>query len=161
MRNGQFSLPSGVAVDTSGNVFVADSSNNRIQKFTSTGVFIAKWGSFGTGPGQFISPEGVAVDASESVFVADTSNSRVQKFDSTGVFITQWDGGAGGFDNPRGIAVDASGNIFVADTANNRIQKFQAVPAVSGIGSAGLLLTALLVSLCVGFAMRRSRGRRL
>ena len=85
-----FSNPSGVAVDSSGNVYVADTGNNRIQKFDSSGGFIAKWGSSGSGDGQFSYPSGVAVDSSGNVYVADTSNQRIQKFNSSGGFITKW-----------------------------------------------------------------------
>ncbi|MFH1961832.1 MAG: right-handed parallel beta-helix repeat-containing protein [bacterium] len=125
--DGQFSGPHGVAVDTSGNVFVADSNNNRIQKFDSDGTFITKWGSSGSGDGQFSYPCGVAVDTSGNVFVADYSNNRIQKFTPDGKFITKWGSngsGAGQFSYPRTIAVDTSGNVFVADCGNNRIQKF-------------------------------------
>ena len=61
----------GVAVDGSGNVFVADQLNNRIQVFDNTGTFLTTWGSLGSGDGQFNDPAGVAVDGSGNVFVAD------------------------------------------------------------------------------------------
>ena len=77
---GQFLEPAGVAVDSSGNVYVSDFSNNRIQKFTSNGTFITKWGSSGSGEGQFNRPENVAVDSSGNVYVGDTSNNRIQVF---------------------------------------------------------------------------------
>ncbi len=76
--DGQFANPTGVAVDGSGNVFVAD-FNSRIQKFTNTGTFLTKWGCPGSGDGQFSFPTGVAVDGSGNVFVAD-GNNRIQKF---------------------------------------------------------------------------------
>jgi tripartite motif-containing protein 71 len=59
---------------------VADTFNDRIQKFSSGGAFIAKWGASGSGDGQFSSPEGVATDAAGNVYVADTFNDRIQKF---------------------------------------------------------------------------------
>jgi DNA-binding beta-propeller fold protein YncE len=125
--NGQFRGPADVAVDSSGNVYVADAMNSRIQKFSSNGTFITKWGSFGSGNGQFDFPAGVAVDSSGNVYVADTDNSRIQKFSSNGTFITKWGSsgsGNGQFFQPIGVAVDSSGNVYVADTYNFRIQKF-------------------------------------
>jgi len=123
----QFDLPFGVEADSSGNVFVADTRNDRIQKFTNTGTFIRKWGSTGFGNGQFSNPGGVAVDSSGNVFVANIFNERIQKFSNTGTFINKWGSegtGDGQFDNPIDVAVDSSGNVFVADTFNNRIEKF-------------------------------------
>jgi hypothetical protein len=125
--DGQFTYPFGVAVDTSGNVDVADVSNHRIQKFTSSGTFLTKWGASGSGDGQFANPSGVAVDTSGNVYVADVSNRRIQKFTSSGTFLTKWGAfgsGDGQFDNAYGVAVDMSGNVYVADAGNARIQKF-------------------------------------
>ena len=125
--NSQFFGAAGVAVDASGNVYVADPGNNRIQKFTSAGAFITKWGSNGSGDGQFSGPQGVSVDSSGNVYVADTLNNRIQKFDSSGMFITKW-GSAGSADGqfmgPGGVSADTSGNVYVSDTGNSRIQKF-------------------------------------
>ena len=81
--DGQFSNPKGVAIDSSGNLYVADKNNNRIQKFNSSGGFITKWGSPGSGDGQFISPLGVAIDSSGNVYVADSGNNCIQKFGDT------------------------------------------------------------------------------
>ena len=91
---------------------------NRIQKFDSTGGFITKWGSEGSGDGQFYDPYGVAVDSSGNVYVADSYNNRIQKFDSNGDFITKWGSPGsedGQFHYPYGVAVDSSGNVYVAD----------------------------------------------
>ena len=126
--NGQFRSPQGIAVDAAGRVYVADSSNNRIQVFDAAGNFINTWGTQGPGNGQFNAPHGVAVDSAGNVYVADTSNYRIEKFDSAGTYLTQW-GGPGGtaggrFDLPDGVAVDGAGNVYVSDGNNDRVQKF-------------------------------------
>jgi len=125
--NGQFNGPTDIATDGSGNVFVTDSGNNRIQKFTNSGTFLMTWGSTGNGDGQFNGPAGVAVDGSGNVFVVDSVNNRIQKFDNNETFLTTWGSGGSGngqFDYPVGVAVDGSGSVFVADSGNARIQKF-------------------------------------
>jgi streptogramin lyase len=125
--NGQLNGPAGVAVDSSGNVYVADYHNSRIQKFDSNGAYLTQWGSYGTGNGQFDSPFGVAVDSSGNVYVSDQFIYRIQKFDSNGAYLTQWGSsgtGSGQFESPAGVAVDSSGNVYVADSGNARIQKF-------------------------------------
>ncbi len=81
--DGQFNTPFGIAVDASGNIFVADTFNHRIQQFSSTGVFITKWGTVGTGNGQFKDPIGITVNASGGVYVADLYNFRIQLFRET------------------------------------------------------------------------------
>ncbi len=67
-------------MDSSDNVYVTDSANNRVEKLTSSRMFITQWGSLGSGPGQFIGPSGVAVDSAGNVYVTDYGNYRVQKF---------------------------------------------------------------------------------
>src|SRR5205814_1918932 len=94
--DGQFNGPVNIAVDSSGNVYVADTLNHRIQKFTSAGNFLTAWGSHGSTNGQFGYPEGVATDGSGNVYVADTQNYRIQKFTSTGTFLTKWGGSGSG-----------------------------------------------------------------
>ena len=88
--NGQFIVPSAIALDNLGNVYVADQYNYRVEKFTSAGAYITQWGTFGTGNGQFKGPFGIAVDADDNVYVADAFNNNIQKFTSDGVYITQW-----------------------------------------------------------------------
>jgi len=80
--DGQFNQPFGVGVDGSGNVYVVDRKNDRIQKFDSSGNFITKWGSVGIGVGQFQGPVDVAGDGSGNVYVSDNSYERIQKFTS-------------------------------------------------------------------------------
>jgi DNA-binding beta-propeller fold protein YncE len=125
--DGQFHVPEGVAVDGSGNVYVADQGNDRVQKFTSTGTFLTSWGTTGTGDGEFRSPRGIAVDGFGNVYVTDAHNDRIQKFDSDGNFITKWGvsgTGDGELGYPIAVAVDGTGNVYVAEFGNNRISKF-------------------------------------
>ena len=124
----QFIDPWGVAIDSSGNIYVADAFNNRIQVFTNTGSFIRQWGSYGIGNGQFDRPTGVAVNTTGYVYVVDQGNDRVQVFSSTGVYQRQF--GTSGIDNgefrsPTGIAIRNSlGYVYVTDTGNDRVQYF-------------------------------------
>jgi hypothetical protein len=124
---GQFNGLYGVAVDSNDNVYVADSLNNRVQKFNSTGDFILEWGSLGAGDGQFLTPWCLAVDSNDNVYVADSWNHRVQKFNSTGGFILKWGTNGtedGQFNRPFGVAVDSNDNVYVTDFYNHRVQKF-------------------------------------
>ena len=88
--DGEFINLAGVAVDANGNVYVADEENNRIQKFTSDGTFITKWGHKGYDDGEFDIPTGVAVDPVGNIYVADSDSYRIQKFTPDGNFITKW-----------------------------------------------------------------------
>ena len=138
--NSQFQTPMDVASDGS-SVYVTDTGNNRIQKFSSGGAYLTQWGAAGAGNGQFNAPRALASDG-PNVYVADTGNNRIQKFNTNGVYSTQWGsagGGNGQFNAPFGIAVHVgSGYVYVVDRNNNRIQKFTANGAyVTQWGSAG------------------------
>jgi DNA-binding beta-propeller fold protein YncE len=125
--DGQFNEPSGVAIDSAGNVYVADTANHRIQKFDDLGNFLLKWGSSGSGAGQFDAPKGMAVDSADNVYVVDSGNHRIQKFGASGSFVTAWGSsgsGSGQFNQPFGVAVDSLDNVYVTDTGNDRVQKF-------------------------------------
>jgi sugar lactone lactonase YvrE len=120
--DGQFGPggPYGIALDSSGNIYVADNDNNRIQKFDSSGNFILKFGSSGSGDGQFTNPKGVVVDKNNNLYVTDSGNDRIQKFDSSGNFILKFST----FYYPMEITVDNSNNILVVDYFGNSVQKF-------------------------------------
>ncbi|MGI0034051.1 MAG: 6-bladed beta-propeller [Nitrososphaeraceae archaeon] len=124
---GQFLHGHGIAVDSSGNVYVSDAEKCNIQKFDSQGNFITMWGTKGTGPGQFIQPESMAVDSKGNLFVVDYANQRVEKFDSKGNFITMWGTkgtGSNEFEKPWGVAVDSNDSVYVSDQKNPLVQKF-------------------------------------
>jgi tripartite motif-containing protein 71 len=114
--DGQFSMPAEIAIDSSGNVYISDQDNNRIQKFDMNGIFLRTWGTGGNGDGQFSAPQGIGIDSSNNVYVADWGNNRVQKFDSDGNFLAQW-GTAGNdngeFNNPYGIGIDSGDFVYV------------------------------------------------
>ena len=125
--NGQFDNPNDIAVDGKGYVYVTEYGNNRVQKFTSDGVFVTKWGIYGTGDGQFNGSTCIAVDNEGYVYVTDQHGDHVQKFTNTGFFVTKWGSygaGDGQFSGPYGIAVDGEGYVYVADYDNSRVQKF-------------------------------------
>ncbi len=124
---GNFVFPSGIAIDASDAVYVADTGNHRIQKSDALGNFVQAFGGFGTGAGQLNQPRGLAVDAAGALYVADWANHRVQVFDATGIATVSWGvagTGGGEFLFPFFVAVDAAGNVFVSDTLNHRVQKF-------------------------------------
>jgi len=132
--DGEFSSPTGIALDTDGNIYVADTDNHSIQKFDKAGKFLARWGSEPSSQeGQFYYPRGLAVGPDSVMYVADSGNNRVQKFDlegnvqkAWGKFGFAWRGAdIGKFDVPWGLATDQDGNVYVSDTSNARIQKFQ------------------------------------
>jgi tripartite motif-containing protein 71 len=111
---GQFVQPNGIAIEGSaGNVFVADTLNNRVQEFGPTGVFIRAFGS----AAELANPVDVAVDrrAPFDVYVTDTNNHRIRKYSATGQLIASW--GTHGTQPgqlilPRGLATDAAGNLY-------------------------------------------------
>ena len=156
--NAQLSWPRGVAVDGSGNIYIADYANNRIRKVDSAGIIttVAGTGSRGfSGDGgpaanaQLSWPRGVAVDGSGSLYIAESGNDRIRKVDSTGIITTvagrgsEGSSGDGGpasnaaLRNPNGVAVDGSGSLYIADTFNHRIRKVDSTGIITTVAGTG------------------------
>jgi sugar lactone lactonase YvrE len=124
---GYLNRPDDVAIDTQGNIFVADTANARIQVFNSNGEFVRTWGERGILAGQFIEPSGLSVDSIGNIYVIDVALNRVQKFSNQGVLLLTWGHrgqGLGQFNSPYSIAVDSRDAIYILDSGNSRVQKF-------------------------------------
>ena len=122
-RDGQFNRSRGLTVSAAGDVYVADTFNDRIQKFDANGTFLFEIDD------RLRKPSGVATDAAGNLYVADTHRNRIRKYDSTGQFLTEFGSqgaGNGQFESPSDVAVDPAGNLYVADTGNHRVQKLDA-----------------------------------
>ena len=139
---GEFDHPDAIAANSGGEIYVADTANDRIVHLSSAGAVLGEWGGPGTAPGRFQSPTGIAVDGAGDVYVVDSGNNRVEAFNPGGSFLFQWGErgvGPGEFSQPSAIAVDCRGNVYVADTNNNRVQRFDLAvshPAPGGCLSA-------------------------
>src|SRR5208282_1432049 len=158
--NAKLYWPSGVAVDATGNLFIADYVNNRVREVGANGIIttVAGGGSNGLGDGgaatnaELYYPAGVAVDATGSLFIADEGSQRIRKVGSNGIITTVAGNGTQGYSGdggaatnaelylPTGVAVDASGNLFIVDSGNNVIRKVGTngiIATVAGNGTGG------------------------
>lgn len=150
--------PSGVTVDSSGNLYIADTLNNRIRKVDVSGKISTV---AGTGTGGYMGdgvaatstwlnrPQGVAVDNSGNLYIADTWNNRIRKVDMSGEISTvagtdfagySGDGGSAAvaaLNEPKGLAVDRSGNLYIADSGNHRIRKVDLSGKISTVAGSG------------------------
>ena len=144
---GQLNTPISMATDPSGDLWVADRFNNRLQEFSSSGTFIeaigfgvsdgkseyeicksgCRAGIEGSGSGQFNDPRGIAVNPNTgNIYVSDAGNNRIEEFSTSASFIRAFNSESSGrnLNSPNGLTIDSSGDLWVADTQNNRIVEF-------------------------------------
>ena len=142
----QFSFPSGVAVDASGNVYVADYQNNAIRKISGGVVSTLAGGTQGSVDGtgtaaSFNQPDNIAIDNTGNLFVTDWGNHKIRKVTSAGVVTTfagsgtaafaNGTGTAASFNHPWGIAIDGNNNLYIGDEYNNMIRKITSAGVVT------------------------------
>ena len=164
--NAKLNKPRGLFIDTSENIYIADTENNRIRKIDADGIITT---IAGTGTGGYSEdedgnpainaklnkPRGLFIDTSENIYIADTENNRIRKIDADGIITTIAGTGTGGYsededgnpainaklNKPRGLFIDTSENIYIADTENNRIRKIDAetgiITTIAGTGNKG------------------------
>jgi uncharacterized protein (TIGR03437 family) len=154
----QLYFPTGVAVDSAGNLYIADANNNRVRKVANGVITTVAGNGFGgfsgdNGPAtsaRLTNPQGIAVDSAGNLYIADTNNSRIRKV-SNGVITTVAGNGVVGFsgdsgpapnaqlNSPYGTALDSAGNLYIADTGNQRIREVSngVITTIAGNGNAG------------------------
>ncbi len=127
---GDFARPSGLAVDKDGNLYVADTLNNRIEIFDADGQFVRAFGKAGDGPGYFSRPKGVAIDGDGHIWVADGMQDRVQVFNQEAQLLISFGGHGllpGQFQGIVNIAIDKNNRVFTSEIFPGRVQQFQYV----------------------------------
>lgn len=127
---GDFSKPAGMAVDADGNLYVADTLNNRIEIFDADGKFISTFGKAGDGPGYFSRPKSVAIDGDNHIWVADGMQDRVQVFNQDAQLLISFGGHGllpGQFQGLVGITIDKANRVFTSEMYPGRVQQFRYV----------------------------------
>jgi DNA-binding beta-propeller fold protein YncE len=127
-EKGEFNYPTNIFIGKTGNLYIADSMNFRIQVFDRNGSFLSAFGKQGDGSGNFSKPKGIAVDSEGHIYVSDAHFDNVQIFDGNGEFLLDFGNtgsGEGQMILPAGLFIDANDRIYVADSYNRRIQVFQ------------------------------------
>ncbi len=161
---GQFTRPLGVAVDASGNVWTTDSTNSRLQKFSSSGTFLAQFGSKGSGNGQFSDPRGIAIGANGRVWVVDTGNDRVEYFSSAGVYEGQLatfklNGvSVKYFTEPTSVTV-THGYVYVGDYGNSLVVKIPEAGGTPSVPTGAVSTPAALASDAAGDVFLGNYGK--
>jgi len=127
---GDFARPTGLAVDAEGNLYVADTLNNRIEIFDADGKFVSTFGKNGDGPGYFARPKGVAIDSDGHIWVVDSVQDRVQVFNQEARLLISFGGHGllpGQFQGLVGIAIDKMNRVFTSEIYPGRVQQFRYV----------------------------------
>jgi len=127
---GDFAKPSGVAVDSDGNLYVCDTLNNRVEIFDADGKFISAFGKSGDGPGYFARPKGIATDSDNHIWVADGMQDRVQVFNQDQQLLITFGGHGllpGMFQGIVSLAIDKNNRVFTSEIYPGRVQQFRYV----------------------------------
>jgi sugar lactone lactonase YvrE len=127
---GDFARPTGMAVDSDGNLYVADTLNNRIEIFDGDGKFVSTFGKAGDGPGYFSRPKGVAIDSDNHIWVTDGKQDRVQVFNQEFQLLISFGGHGllpGMFQGITGITIDKNNRVFTSEIFPGRVQQFRYV----------------------------------
>ncbi len=120
---GQFAKPHGIAVDERGNIYVADSGNGRVQKFSSNGAFIGNLGKTGPAAGETREPTGIAIDPNGDIYVTDSLKNSLIKYDADGKFLRQWTASEIGLVSPGDISFAEDKKLYIIDRGKSSVIK--------------------------------------